>query len=130
MRWAVILGGDFEAYWRSGGARRGKGGRARRAVPPDHRLFAARCGAHRAVRGGPAGLLKAAATARARCIAFARAELGGSAASIALLDRMLFRAALPKERYRVLERFYRLDEELLIRAVLRRPLDTRSTRRG
>jgi lycopene beta-cyclase len=30
-----------------------------------------------------------------------------------LLDRMLFRAAAPGERYRVLERFYRLDEKLI-----------------
>ena len=30
-----------------------------------------------------------------------------------LLDRMLFRAAEPAERYRVLERFYRLDAGLV-----------------
>ena len=38
----VAIGGDFDAFWR---ARRGEdrqGGAARRAVPPDHRLFAAR----------------------------------------------------------------------------------------
>lgn len=32
-----------------------------------------------------------------------------------LLDRMLFRAALPQERYRVLERFYRLPQPLIER---------------
>ena len=32
-----------------------------------------------------------------------------------LLDRMLFRAAAPAERYRVLEHFYRLDPGLIER---------------
>ena len=32
-----------------------------------------------------------------------------------LLDRMLFRAAGPPERYKVLERFYRLDPALIAR---------------
>ena len=40
-----------------------------------------------------------------------------------LLDRMLFRAALPEGRYRILERFYRLDESLI-----RRFYAARSTR--
>ena len=30
-----------------------------------------------------------------------------------MLDRMLFRAAEPEERYRVLEHFYRLDPRLV-----------------
>jgi lycopene beta-cyclase len=32
-----------------------------------------------------------------------------------MLDKMLFRAADPDERYRVLERFYRLDPQLVRR---------------
>ena len=42
-----------------------------------------------------------------------------------LLNRMLFRAALPGDRYRVLEHFYRLDAELIGRfyAARLRPLD-------
>ena len=39
-----------------------------------------------------------------------------------LLDAMLFRAADPRERYRVLERFYRLCPNA-DRPFLRRPLD-------
>ena len=42
-----------------------------------------------------------------------------------MLSKMLFKAAEPGERYRILERFYRLDEKLIARfyAGQSRPVD-------
>ncbi len=108
----VVLGGDFEAYWRSGGANVAKAG----------------------VRAGlfhpTTGYSLPDAVRTARLIAtlkdwsapalhdtlhgFAR-RTWASRGFYRLLDRMLFRAADPAERWRVLQRFYRLDEALVIR---------------
>jgi len=106
----VALGGDFEGYWRAGGAGVAKAGmRAGLFHPttgyslPDAVRTASMLAARRDFGG--AGLHDAThglARTSWRARGFYR-----------LLDRMLFRAAEPAERYRVLERFYRLDARLI-----------------
>jgi lycopene beta-cyclase len=106
----VVMGGDFEGYWQSGGHNVGKAG----------------------VRGGlfhpmtsyslPDAVRTAALIARQRDFSgealhdllhdFARRTWSGRR-FYRMLARMLFRAAEPGERYRVLERFYRLDPALI-----------------
>jgi len=106
----VAMGGDFEAYWASGGEGVAKAGMRAGLFHPttgyslpdavrtaamlaDRRDFAGR-GLHEATH--------AAARAAWKARGFYR-----------MLDTMLFRAAEPAERYRVLQRFYRLDEGLV-----------------
>ena len=106
----VVIGGDFEAYWRAGGARVAKAGaRAGLFQPttgyslPDAVRLAAAVAASPDLSGPALDVLthRAAATAwRER--GFYR-----------MLDAMLFRAARPEERYRILERFYRLSPRLI-----------------
>ena len=108
----VAMGGDFGAFWRVGGARVGKVG----------------------LRGGQfhptTGYSLPDAVRTATMIAGAE-DLGGAALHdltertaarnwkdrgfYRTLDTMLFRAAEPAERYRILERFYRLDAGLVAR---------------
>ncbi|AQR74879.1 lycopene beta-cyclase CrtY [Sphingomonas sp. LM7] len=106
----VAIGGDFEAYWRSGGHNVAKAGvRAGLFHPltsyslPD------------AVR--TATLVASAGTFDGQALhdllhGYSR-RLWRSRRFYRMLAAMLFRAAEPEERYRVLERFYRLDEELI-----------------
>lgn len=106
----VAMGGDFEAYWRSGGHNVAKaGGRAGLFHPltgyslPD----AVRTAALVADAGSFEGqalhdLLHAHARRTWRGRRFYR-----------MLAAMLFKAAEPEERHRILERFYRLDERLI-----------------
>lgn len=106
----VAMGGNFEAYWRSGGARTPKAGmRAGLFHPttgyslPDAIRTASLIAARRDFAGADLhdltyGLARDAWDARK----FYR-----------MLDTMLFRAAEPEERYRVLERFYRLAPGLI-----------------
>lgn len=106
----VAMGGDFDAYWRAGGARVAKAGmRAGLFHPttgyslPDAVRLAVAVAARRSFSGAELheatyGLARAAWDDRR----FYR-----------LLDAMLFRAAEPEQRYRVLERFYRLDGRLI-----------------
>jgi lycopene beta-cyclase len=106
----VALGGDFAAYWRSGGARVAKAGmRSGMFHPttgyslPDAVRMAAMLAARRDFSGAglhEATYMMAGKAWRAR--GFYR-----------MLDTMLFRAAEPDERYRVLERFYRLSPGLI-----------------
>jgi lycopene beta-cyclase len=106
----VAMGGDFEAYWRSGGARVAKAGmRAGMFHPttgyslPD----AVRTAAMLASLNGFSGAkLHDATHAMARATWKARGFYR-------MLDTMLFRAAEPEERYRILERFYRLSPALI-----------------
>ncbi len=106
----VVIGGDFDAYWRSTGADRAKAGmRAGLCHPttgyslPDAVRLAA------AIAKAPD--LSADALAR---LTRAHAERAwGQRGFYRMLDTMLFRAARPQERYRVLERFYRLPEPLI-----------------
>jgi len=106
----VVMGGDFEAYWRSGGRGVAKAGmRSGLFHPttgyslPDAVRLAALI-ADRRDFGGWA--LHEATYAHARAAWNARGFYR-------LLDRMLFKAAEPAERYRVLERFYRLSPALI-----------------
>lgn len=108
----VAMGGDFEEYWRSGGNRVAKGGM--------------RAGLFHPVTG----YSLPDAVRLARVVADA-SNLDGTALHeltfgyarrqwqkrgfYRLLSAMLFRAAEPEERYRILERFYRLDAGLIAR---------------
>ena len=108
----VTMGGDFEAYWQSGGNKVAKAGmRAGLFHPttgyslPDAVRMAALIAKANDLSGAALHTLThdfAGTTWRAR--GFYR-----------MLDKMLFRAAEPEERYRILERFYRLDPRLVRR---------------
>ena len=108
----VVMGGDFESYWASGGNKVAKAG----------------------TRGGlfhpltsyslPDAVRTAALVAKASDYSGAALHdlLHGFARKswrqrgyYRMLTAMLFRAAEPQERYRVLERFYRLDAGLIAR---------------
>lgn len=106
----VALGGDFEAYWQSGGNRVAKGGM--------------RAGLFHPLTGYslPDAVRAAALVARANDLSGAALHdlLHGHARKewkkrgfYRMLTVMLFKAADPHERYRVLERHYRLDAGLL-----------------
>ncbi|HEY0625107.1 MAG TPA: lycopene beta-cyclase CrtY [Allosphingosinicella sp.] len=108
----VAMGGDFAAFWRMGGARVAKLG----------------------LRGGffhpttgyslPDAVCCAALLTRQKDLSGAAlhdlfqregARLWNERRFYRTLNKMLFRAAEPAERYRVLERFYRLDPALIAR---------------
>jgi len=106
----VVIGGDFESYWLSGGNRVAKGG--------------ARAGLFHPTTGYslPDAVRAAIAVAKAKDLSGTGLhDLLYSMASKAwrergfyrMLDAMLFRAAEPAQRYRVLEHFYGLDPELI-----------------
>jgi lycopene beta-cyclase len=108
----VALGGDFEAYWRSGGNRVAKAGvRAGLFHPttgyslPD------------AIRTAIliAGLPDLTAPALHDALHGHARAAWASRGFYRLLDKMLFRAAQPMERIRVFERFYGLDAGLIAR---------------
>ena len=106
----VAMGGDFEAYWRSGGKDIAKlGMRAGLFHPttgyslPDAIRTASMLAKR---RDFSAGALHDATHAHARRAWRARGFYR-------MLDTMLFKAAEPAERYRVLERFYRLNPRLI-----------------
>ncbi|MBB5711081.1 lycopene beta-cyclase CrtY [Sphingomonas xinjiangensis] len=108
----VVMGGNFDAYWRSGGEGVAKAGvRAGLFHPltsyslPDAVRTAALVAEAGSIEGAALHTLlhgHARRTWRAR--GFYR-----------MLSRMLFKAAEPEARYKVLERFYRLDAELIAR---------------
>lgn len=116
----VVIGGDFEAYWRWGGAKVAKAGaRAGLFHPttgyslPDAVRLAVRIAEAKDLSGeGLHDLTHDFARARWDERRFYR-----------MLDAMLFRAADPDGRYKVLERFYRLGPGLI-----RRFYAARSTR--
>ena len=107
----VTMGGDFDAYWRSGGE-------------------AAKIGVRAALFHGTTGFSLPDAVRTASMIAtlddlsgpaiaramhsFAEARWKGGS-FYRLLDRMLFRAATPGTRYQVLQRFYGLAPSLIQR---------------
>lgn len=106
----VVMGGDFDAYWRSSGVGVAKAGmRAGLFHPttgyslPDAVRTAALIAARRHFAG---------ADLHEATYAFARTAWRGRG-FYRMLDTMLFRAAEPKERYRVLERFYGLHPRLI-----------------
>ena len=106
----VAMGGDFEGFWRAGGAKLAKAG--------------LRAGLFHPTTGYslPDAVRLATAIAKASDLSStALHELSYGMASRAwrkrafyrMLDTMLFRAAEPEERYRVLQRFYRLGPGLI-----------------
>ncbi len=108
----VAMGGDFARYWASSGEGTIKAGvRAGLFHPttgyalPDAVRLAARLPAlMKGDRGGLDRMLARAAQAQWRTRGYYR-----------LLAAMLFRAADPPDRYRVMQRFYGLDEGLIAR---------------
>ncbi|WP_267381850.1 MULTISPECIES: lycopene beta-cyclase CrtY [unclassified Sphingomonas] len=106
----VAMGGDFEAYWRSGGARVAKAGMRAGLFHPTTGYSlpdAVRTARLIATRRDFAGLDLHDAMHR-----FAR-QTWQRRGFYRMLDTMLFKAAEPAERYRVLERFYRLSPGLI-----------------
>lgn len=106
----VVWGGDFESYWLSGGRGVAKAGM--------------RAGLFHPLTGYslPDAVRTASMLARARDYAGAAlhevthdhaATTWGSRGFYRMLTAMLFRAADPEDRWRVLERFYRLDAGLI-----------------
>lgn len=106
----VAIGGDFDAFWRGNGANVAKAG--------------LRAGLFHPTTGYslPDAVRLAVAVAGARDLSSAALhDLTHGMAKRAwhdrgfyrMLDAMLFRAAEPEERYRILERFYRLDPALI-----------------
>lgn len=106
----VVMGGDFEAYWQSGGNKVAKaGGRGGLFHPltgyalPDAVRAAALVASASDLGGGALhDLLHGFARATWRRRRFYR-----------MLAAMLFKAAEPAQRYRILARFYRLDPALI-----------------
>lgn len=106
----VVLGGDFRGYWHSGGYGVAKiGARAGLFHPttgyslPDAVRMAARLTEIDDLEGE---------ALHDRLFDHARSHWEARS-FYRLLDRMLFRAADPAERYKVLERFYRLSPALI-----------------
>jgi len=105
----VAMGGDFEAFWPAGepvgriGLRGGFFHPTTGYSLPDAVRTAILLARQRDL-GSLGGLLRAEAARLWRQRGFYR-----------LLNRMLFRAAAPEQRYRVLEHFYRLDPDLIAR---------------
>ncbi|MCP8889723.1 lycopene beta-cyclase CrtY [Sphingomonas faeni] len=106
----VAMGGDFEAYWRSGGAHVAKAGM--------------RAGMFHPTTGYSLPDAVRTAAMLADLSDFSGAKLHDATHDMAratwqsrgfyrMLDTMLFRAAEPEERYRILERFYRLSPALI-----------------
>jgi lycopene beta-cyclase len=106
----VAMGGDFEAYWRSGGAHVAKAGM--------------RAGMFHPTTGYSLPDAVRTASMLADLNDFSGAKLYDATHAMAratwksrgfyrMLDTMLFRAAEPEERYRILERFYRLSPSLI-----------------
>jgi len=108
----ITLGGDFEAYWRAGGAHIAKAGmRAGLFQPatgyslPD----AVRLAVAIADESDLSGAALADFTYRYARAAWQRG------AFYRMLNAMMFRAGDPAERWRIIERFYRLDPMLITR---------------
>ncbi len=106
----VAMGGDFEAYWRSSGSGIAKIGM--------------RAGLFHPTTGYSLPDAVRSAAMLARMTDFTGSALHEATQALAraswdargfyrMLDTMLFRAAEPDERYRVLERFYRLSPALV-----------------
>ena len=106
----VAMGGDFEGYWRSGGNGVAKAGMRAGlfhpttgySLPDAVRIAAAIADASDLSGAALHDLTHTHARTAWRERGFYR-----------MLDKMLFRAAEPAERYRVLERFYRLNPALI-----------------
>jgi lycopene beta-cyclase len=106
----VAMGGDFEEYWRSGGNKVAKAGM--RAG-----LFHPTTGYSLPDAVRTASLIARATDLSGKALHDLTYGLARSTwrerGFYRMLDKMLFKAAEPAERYRILERFYRLDPRLI-----------------
>ena len=106
----VVMGGDFEEYWRSGGNKVAKAGM--RAG-----LFHPTTGYSLPDAVRTASLIARATDLSGKALHDLTYGLARSTwrkrGFYRMLDRMLFKAAEPTERYHILERFYRLDPRLI-----------------
>ncbi len=107
----VVIGGDFDAYWHAGGATAKAGVRAGMFHPttgyslPDAVRTAIAIASTRDLSGAALHDLTWGLARR----------MWKERGFYRMLDAMLFRAAEPGERYRILERFYGLDAKLIQR---------------
>ena len=106
----VVIGGDFEAYWRSGGAKVAKAG-ARAGLFHPTTGYSLPDAVRLAVKIAGTPDLSGAAL---HALTYDHAKAAWDARRFyRMLDAMLFRAADPEARYKVLERFYRLRAGLI-----------------
>lgn len=108
----VALGGDFEAYWQSGGKDIAKAGMRAGLFHPTTGYSlpdAVRTAVFVATLDNPASR-----TIHDAMRGFAEAQWA-ERGFYRLLDRMLFRASDPADRYKVMQRFYGLDRGLIER---------------
>lgn len=108
----VAMGGDFGAFWRVGGARVGKVGLRGGQFHPTTGYSLPDAVRTAVMIAGEADLNGAALHDLTERVA---AKNWKDRAFYRTLDTMLFRAAEPDQRYRILERFYRLDANLIAR---------------
>ena len=108
----ITLGGDFEAYWRSTGANVAKAGMRAGLFQP-----ATGYSLPDAVRLaiGLAGETDLSGAALARFTYGHARAAWRRGAFYRMLNAMMFRAGDPAERWRIIERFYRLDPMLITR---------------
>lgn len=108
----VVLGGDFEAYWRSGGDGVAKAGlRAGIFHPLTGYSFADAVATAVAISAMP----DLSGEALHDQLHTRAARLWEERAYYRMLTRMLFKAAHPPERWKVLDQFYRRDRRLISR---------------
>jgi lycopene beta-cyclase len=106
----VVIGGDFEGYWRAGGARVAKAG-ARAGLFHPTTGYSLPDAVRLAVKIAEAPDLSGAAL---HDLTHDHARAAWDDRKFyRMLDAMLFRAAAPEARYKVLERFYRLRPGLI-----------------
>lgn len=106
----VAMGGDFEAYWRSGGAHVAKAGMRAGMFHPTTGYSLPDAVRTAAMLAGLSDFSGAKLHDATHAMARATWKSRGF---YRMLDTMLFRAAEPEERYRILERFYRLSPALI-----------------
>lgn len=108
----IAMGGDFEEYWRSGGNRVAKAGMRAGMFHPLTGYSLPDAARMAMAVAGAADLSGTALHERTHGIA---RRAWKKRKFYRMLSAMLFRAAEPGERYRILERFYRLDAGLITR---------------
>lgn len=106
----VVMGGDFEAYWQAGGNKVAKAG-SRAGLFHPLTSYALPDAVRTALLVSAASDLSGAALHRL-LHDFARSTWRRRR-FYRMLAAMLFKAAEPQERYRILQRFYRLDPQLI-----------------
>ena len=106
----VAMGGDFEQYWRSGGNKVAKAGMRAGLFHPTTGYSLPDAVRTASLIADATDLSGAALHELTHGLAQSTWRRRGF---YRMLDKMLFKAAEPAERYRVLERFYRLDPRLI-----------------